>query len=276
MHHLRPIRRLVLGAALAGAAIGAVPAMANAASTCSYDPALKRATVVDGSGSDPLRVVRTGVFITVADGSAAAKSCSGGFFKFATIDNTDDIRVTRGPASGTDTVTLDESAGVFGPGATLESTGTSEIETTVSSGGSPFDLVVIGTEEHDVVAVSAAVNLNLNDDSDTDLTATGSARTVTINGRGGGDVITGTGTAAPGVLGTRSTRVPLFLNGDAGDDLLIGGLAVDRFHGGQGDDIMRSSDDASDVLFGESGFDIADHDSSDVFGDAVEIRHVVS
>jgi hypothetical protein len=275
MHHLGSIRRLVLAAALAGAAIGAVPAMANAASTCSYDPALKRVTVVDGSGSDPLRVVRNDVFITVADGNATAKSCSGGFFKFATIDNTDDIWITRGPASGADTVTIDESAGVFGPGATPESTGISEIETTVSSDGTPFDLTMIGTEGHDVFAVSAAVNVNLNDDSDTDLTVTGGARTVTINGRGDGDVITGTGTAATGVLGTRSTRVPLFLNGGAGDDLLIGGLAVDHFHGGEGDDILRSSDSASDVLFGESGFDIADHDTSDVFGDAVEIRHVL-
>ena len=275
MHHLRSIRRLVLGAALAGAAIGAVPALAGAASTCSYDPALKRATVVDGSGSDPLRVVRNGVFITVADGNATAKPCSGGFFKYATIDNTDDISVTRGPASGADMVTLDESAGVFGPGATQESTGISEIETTVSS-DSPFDLTLIGTEEHDVIAVSAAVNVNLNDDSDIDVSVTGGTRTVAVNGRGGGDTITGKGTAAPGVLGTRSTRVPLFLNGDAGDDLLIGGLGTDRFNGGEGDDILRSAaDNASDVLFGESGFDIADHDASDVFGDAVEIRHVL-
>ena len=36
MHHLRSIRRVALGAAVAGAAIGAVPAMASAAPTCSY------------------------------------------------------------------------------------------------------------------------------------------------------------------------------------------------------------------------------------------------
>src|SRR4051812_46192974 len=128
MHRIRSIRRLALGAAIAGATIGAVPAMASAASsTCTFNPSLKRATVVDNSGPGngvPLRVVRTNTFITVADGNGPVHVCANpGTFNFATINNTDDIWVTRGPTSG-NTVTLDESGGVFGPGATPESTGT--------------------------------------------------------------------------------------------------------------------------------------------------------
>jgi hypothetical protein len=96
MHRITPIRRLVLGAAIAGAAVGAVPAMANAASTCSFNPSLKRATVVDNSGIGvPLRVVRTNTAITVADGDGPVHFCANpGTFNFATITNTDDIWVT--------------------------------------------------------------------------------------------------------------------------------------------------------------------------------------
>ena len=109
MHHFRSIRRLVLGAAVAGAAIGAVPAMANAASTCSFNPSLKRATIVDNSGPGntvPLRVVRTNTAITFADGNGPVHVCANpGTFNFATISNTDSptlnccVNAAVGPAS---------------------------------------------------------------------------------------------------------------------------------------------------------------------------------
>jgi len=58
MHHLRSIRRLAVGAAVTGAAVTAVPAMASAAvSDCTYDPVSHVARVTfDGSGAEKLTI----------------------------------------------------------------------------------------------------------------------------------------------------------------------------------------------------------------------------
>ena len=49
VNSLGSIRRVALGVALAGAVLGAAPALAGA-SPCTYNPNLKQASVVDASG----------------------------------------------------------------------------------------------------------------------------------------------------------------------------------------------------------------------------------
>jgi hypothetical protein len=69
MHHLRSIRRVAIGAAVAGAAIGAMPALAGAATShCTYDPNSSGvATIEDKSGPLPLRLSVTGTIIAVSN-----------------------------------------------------------------------------------------------------------------------------------------------------------------------------------------------------------------
>jgi hypothetical protein len=59
---LTSLRRLAVGAALAGAAIGAAPSLASGASPCSYDPITRIATVTDTTDSlHQLRIGTSGV-----------------------------------------------------------------------------------------------------------------------------------------------------------------------------------------------------------------------
>ena len=269
MHHFRSIRRLALGAAVAGAAIGAVPAMANAASTCSFNPSLKRATIVDNSGPGntvPLRVVRTNTAITFADGNGPVHVCANpGTFNFATINNTDDIWVTRGPASG-NTVKLDESAGVFGPGATPESTGTSEIETTVF--GTLDELGVIGTSGPDTIRVASASSVDLNGDDDTDLNS-GLTGIVSVIGGDGNDYLSGRG-----FHGFGSTFARVTLHGGEGNDILLDSLdrSGDVLFGEAGFDELFSQDFRTDQVSGGPDIDLGDQDVQDVkfLGDDIE------
>jgi hypothetical protein len=55
MNPMNSIRRAALVATLAGAALGATPALSSA-SPCTYNPTTKTASVVDSSGINQLRV----------------------------------------------------------------------------------------------------------------------------------------------------------------------------------------------------------------------------
>ena len=101
MHLLRSIRRAALGAALAGAAIGLVPAAASANKqpTCTYNDGLRQVNVADKSDMFYLRLV-------VQNGEIAARNDNGsntatvrcfsltGSGKKATVLNTDRIVVS--------------------------------------------------------------------------------------------------------------------------------------------------------------------------------------
>ena len=144
MHHFRSIRRLALGAAIAGAAIGAVPAMANAASTCSYSPdGGGVVSVTDGSNDgvgtvEKLRIAVVGQFITVGDGNRQTNACRGPA-GFALTTNTSQINVTAKIRDHDDGIIVDQSQGDSGPGRFPEADGNSELEVTTFLAG-PLDV----------------------------------------------------------------------------------------------------------------------------------------
>jgi Ca2+-binding RTX toxin-like protein len=270
MHRSRSVRRLVLGAALAGAAIAAVPAMASASSTCSYDFATKEVVINDASGSLALRVLRSGPYVAYADGRSTPQICWGPV-TIATTTNTDTIDVIESAASGDGGITIDESAGALAPGATPESDGISEIETVVYSNHTHPSLKVVGTPGPDVIRVGGAGAVNLGPDADTDVSVADGAQSVALWGEGGDDQLSGEG-LVNGFWNAAS--MPLLLVGGTGNDVLTGGFAADQLFGGDNDDSLFSVDESSDTLYGQAGDDTAKRDATDTLGDAIE--HVVT
>ena len=75
--------------------------MASAASTCTLDETTHRATVIDGSGTAPLRIVSSNKFIDVQDGSGPLIGCDG-TTTFAKVNNTDRVNVLGSSSGGSD------------------------------------------------------------------------------------------------------------------------------------------------------------------------------
>jgi hypothetical protein len=260
MHRIRSIRRLALCAAVTGAVIGAVPAMASAAaSQCTYDPATHIAkVVVDGSGSDPL-VIGNAQFITVSP----SQLCVSPTFEFATVTNTDRIEVNATITHPGDGVRLDMEGGPFAPGVQPEADGHPEIEIPVRApaGSPPARLDVFGSSKADVFRVGGSGLINLNNDDDTDLTYNRTLDQVSLDGRDGTDFLSGIGYGPFG-----ATTVPLFAYGGDKDDTIFGGLRGDVLGGGPGNDTLRSQGDPSnggEEIDGGADFDNAIVDSVD-------------
>lgn len=66
----RSIRRLGVAAAVAAATIGAIPALADASSTCFYNGLSRTLSGTDDSGSQPLRIVRSKSLILIEPSNA--------------------------------------------------------------------------------------------------------------------------------------------------------------------------------------------------------------
>jgi hypothetical protein len=274
--HLRSLRRLALGAAITGAAIGAVPALASASSTCVYHPNIKELNVTDGSGANPLRIVRESTvspYITLDDGVGTRIFCTGADGRFAQVDNTDQIDISGPITHSTDGYVIDESGGRLGPGATLEPSGTSEIEIVAfTTGGVRGSLNVRGGTGPDKYRVATTGVVDSGGDGDADYGITAGANEVRLVGAGGGDTLSGAGFAASAPA---TTRVVLDGGGDA--DMLVGGHGGDQFLAGSGADILRAVDNKLDVISGGPDFDTAFVDQAfDVFIDGVEEIHKVS
>ena len=270
MHRLRSIRRVALGAAVTGAAIGAVPALANASSTCVYHPNIKELNVTDRSGAQPLRIVRESTvspFITLDDGVGTRIFCAGADGKFAQIDNTDQIDISGPITNALDGYIIDESAGPLGGGATLEPTGGSEIEVVAfTDGGVRGRLEVRGGSNPDVYRVGGTGFVDKGGDGDADFSITAGANEVKLVGAEGADRLTGRGFGSTGPAGVR-----VVLDGGADDDTLVGGNAGDQLIGGSGPDTLGAVDNQLDVISGGSEFDVATVDRfADVFIDGVE------
>lgn len=297
MHHLRSLRRLAVGAALAGASVGAIgvgPALADGNSTtCTFDPTTHTVALTDGTGNAPLGVGvnAAGVpFFGIPAGAIQVTQGPGSFpilcvgqGTVATVANTDTINISRSAASGTErNVTIDESGGAFAPGATAESDQHPEIEVNVTGdAGTPTDLVVVGTPQRDVIRVSGPgdVNLNADQDSDMDIRVIGGAQSVTVHAGGGDDYVDGH--SVPGVLGSFSATVPVLLFGEDGQDLLAGGLAPDILSGGNDTDYLSTAGglkaDGVDRLDGGPGLDTATYDAGDIlFGSGIEQKFVAT
>src|SRR5262249_21065198 len=86
---------------------------------------------------------------------------------------------------------------------------------------------------------------------------TTAAETLDVDGRGGDDAITGSNGLAP--------LVSLVLDGEAGNDSLIGGDGADRLVGGDGDDVVvgKQGDDVALLGTGDDAFQWNPGDGSD-------------
>jgi hypothetical protein len=291
MHHLRSLRRLALGAALAGAAIGAVPAMANAAGpqapTCTYDPVVHRVLVNEKSDVFGFQLARSGLDIIVGnEGFGAFVFCRPltGSGPVANVLNTDRITVFGtpvppqtggcelcGPQAISDPYLIDESRGAFAPGFTPEADGNSEIEITFDTGGIPAPLEVQGTEATasgltDTIRfgrVPGAVNgVNFGPDNDVDARIKAGATKFTASGGAGDDVLSASGNPDQSTM--TATTNPVTLSGGSGNNVIAGGRGADTLTGGPNDDFFLSDDGVVDKVNGGFGFDAGIMDSIDV------------
>jgi hypothetical protein len=259
-----PIRRLAVGAALAGAAFAATPALASASSTCSFDLKSHYVYIQDGSGSDALTVSRGDHgAITFADGLKPAAKCFDQHTP-AAVGNTDTIYI-QGPAVGKyDTIEYDESNGQFAPGATSEATGTPEIELySMSTSNELYAVDVVGTTGADTIHVGDKGSIDLDADGDMDVEETFGASAVILHGGDGGDTLDGRGWGQVG-----PTTVPETFYGGDGNDFLAPGRQYNIVYGEKGNDQMvLNANGYPDTFSGGEDYDSASLDTFDS-GDA--------
>ena len=255
-----PLRRLLIGALITGAAVTAVPSMASAASTCSGPDALGQVRITDGSGSLPLRIFRSDVFIAYSDGdNGVARFCSGPN-GFAAISNTNQIVVDGHPTSSSDSFHVSNREGALAPGAAVESDGTNEIEVLILTGTAFAGLLVDGTEGEDDIRVTSGGGVMMGSDPDVDVRLRNAAH-VAVFGWGGSDFISARGDAASGRAGS---TVPVNLQGIGGNDTIVDGLAAnDLIVGSSGDDTLFTFDGQRDDVNGSAGVDSLTGDSVD-------------
>ncbi len=170
----------------------------------------------------------------------------------ANVTNTDTISVNTCNACGVAFpqvgVILDLSGGPLGPGATLEGTGTSEIEVSVIAATLSIDMPPGRVK---VKAGTNGINLNRDDDADVTFPNNGpSLGDLYMGGSGGNDVISARGDAVTG----GPVPYAVTFTGKGGDDHLTGGAAGDDLYGGGGDDVLVGGE-GFNRLFGGSGFD---------------------
>ena len=258
------IRRLALAAVFAGAAIGAAPAAADAASSCVMGPGgpggvTQTATITDRSGTQPLRIVVQNQFIGYSDGLNGTLGFCDGPTGFAKVTNVNFIHVIGSPAPKQDSYVFDQSGGTFGPGLTPETDGRSEIETLIASPGrGTAHLNVIGSTGADVLRVSGGGGVMIGSDGDNDLRYR-EATEISMSGGKGDDFLSGRGGASQS---PSTHRVHLFGGADR-DTLVDGPLILDDLDGGSQDDTLFALDGKFDFVTGGDGFDRATVDAAD-------------
>lgn len=215
----------------------AFPALARAES-CTYNPAT------------------ASVSASITPGGSAVLDVAGGEIRFgavptpcggATTTNTNSISIA-GSAGTSERLTLDQRAGVFGPGASAEFN-IPEIEMTLALGDVTDTVVLYGTTGNDVIAAGQN-GLALNSDGDVDITASPGAFRLEIFGLEGNDVLNARGSNGAGLhfLG------PVVLEGAEGDDTLRGSSEPDILIGGPGNDRIEGQESA-DLIDGGPGSD---------------------
>jgi Ca2+-binding RTX toxin-like protein len=198
--------------------------------------------------------------------------CSGGT---PTVQNTDHVSVVQSPSAEFGSVTIDESAGPFEPGATPEGDGSSEIEFGLNMPGRRSAVGIKGSDGPDTIQIGTlpstapGVNLNVQADRsspDLDVEAPGVSN-FEVDSEGGDDSVSamgGSGFAAPlrsGVLFAiggagndflQAGPLGAALGGEEGRDLLIGSPSEDLLDGGSGKDRMFAGH-GSDRLYAADG-----------------------
>ncbi|HEX5621162.1 MAG TPA: hypothetical protein VFX51_22245 [Solirubrobacteraceae bacterium] len=288
---LLPIRRVLAGALAVGAVAIVAPAAANAGvSSCSYSTATKTLSINDLSGPETLHLVRVGDQIRFADGKAGTNFCAvpGGAFQVATVNNTDKIQIFRDALNAPGGLEIDMTQGQFGPGATPESDGSSEIEIAVTDTsndplGHTNALHVVGTTGNDTIVANPNGNVNFGNDFDPpDLAYSSTSQFapffVEVRGGLGNDRIRG--------ASLKGQFANVQLDGGPGNDTIMGSPVHERLRGGLGDDRITAVDgiaddiDGDDILIkdAEKGNDFASVDDEDfvvnVETKAVEVNGV--
>jgi Ca2+-binding RTX toxin-like protein len=190
--------------------------------------------------------------------------CSGGT---PTVNNTDHVTVLQSPGAEFGIVTIDESAGPLGPGATTESDGSSEIEFSLSQPGRLSFLAAGGTDGSESFQMgmlpsgAAGLNMNAEASADPDIDVAG-VSAIIVFAQGGNDQVTGMGgpgfvSPLRGVFGSahggpgndllQAGPRGSFFDGDEGHDRLVGSPHEDDLDGGEGKDTIRAGGGNDDV-----------------------------
>lgn len=246
--------------------LGALPATAQVAESCTFDEATATVTAVVAPGGEATLEVVAGEIAFGAD----PQPCGG-----ATNVNTDTIRIA-GHEGSAERLILDQRTGPFGPGASLDNGAHAEIEIYATLGDAADNVVLFLTEGDDDAAPGIE-GIGLNSDGDTDVVfvdAQGTPIAATFplefNALGGDDYVNGRGQFGAGLayLGAltihggngnerliRGSAESDVLLGGAGDDLIEGNAADDLLNGGGNDDQLIGGG-GDDRLIGGPGADI--------------------
>ena len=188
----------------------------------------------------------------------------------ATVTNTDEI-VAQGNIKVNEFI-LTLGYGGFAPGFTDEAGTSDEIEFSVALKGGMDDIVVYGTKADEkfvlgrantILGVVRTINLNSKEKTgiDADLSFTGVERLDLQMGRGDDEVDSTGGTGT----GNLTMDTPLIVNGEDGNDMIVGGTGSDALFGGPGSDTLvgKAGDDLVYTQDGVSGNDSATGNAGD-------------
>jgi hypothetical protein len=251
--------------ALACGALAAIPAASSATVDCSFDSGAKKVAITMSNTF----VENVVILRPTASGTIKVTNFAGDELCTAsprpTTTTVDTININQFSGATTGRVEINDPAG-FAPGATSEGIGPSEIEFNVDLGNTTdvgvSGVVLHGTGGADDYRVGAdGVNVNAPSEAITNDDEISLANTNVITGRlrGGADRFSGQGSGLPPV----PTDIDLTGYGDKGDDLLVGGDAdLDRFYGGEGNDVVEPGSGKS-VVYGEEGGDTISYENAD-------------
>jgi hypothetical protein len=258
-------RKILAGALVAGAAFAAVPAAANAAVICRYNPALNTTQItLDGVATDVTLARSNSNIVFRADASLRNVACRDIRGEISsTVTNTDQI-VIRGTEID-ESFTIDLKGGAFAPGAAPEASGTPEIELVLTTSAGRDRVSILGGATNDTLRVGQQGSALLTGDSDIDLTADFDPNAdgdFELDAGIGADFVTGRGAAE---VGLAAANFQVNLRGGDGNDTVIDGLGKpgefafnhnnDFINGGPGNDLLFVDDGQGDDFVEGGGGD---------------------
>ena len=230
---------VLLGTAILCAALVVLATRAHAnASTCSFGSNTITLTIAPGE-SITLRTVDAGGGVTNFESNATGDNS---FQQCGTADNSNTTAINVTGDTGNETLTLDESSGLY-----FQDGSNVDIPISVDLGSGTDTLVLNGTPQANTISLGSG-GINLESDGDVNVTDT-NVEAIVVNGSASaGDTISGAGNVTVGAAIT----TPLTENGLGGNDILTGGAGNDTLNGGA----------AGDALNGGGGTDTADYSTS--------------